>query len=344
MRIYTRKGDKGRTHVIGGRVDKDDLRVVACGSVDECNAAIGQAVALLNRDRNRDMLADLEEIQQQLFDAGADLAQMSQVHPFRIGAGAVVRLEHRIDRYEEETAPIRQFILPGGTPAAAALHVARTVVRRAERAVVTLSKEQTVNSDVRRYLNRLSDLLFVMARVANARDNVPDVWYRPERDNNSTDKNSDQMAMRLMLHQAINFSPLGTGAKNEGGNVSVSSKLTVYAYPRCGTCRKALKFLDVHGVPYDVRHVVDDPPSKETLKQMLETSGLEIKKFFNTSGKKYRELNMKEKVNELSEDELLTLLSENGMLIKRPIVTDGKRVTVGFNESEFHRVWLGNSI
>lgn len=181
MRIYTRKGDDGRTHVIGGRVYKDDIRVEAYGTVDECNAAIGWAAAMLDRERARDMAADLAHIQHELFDAGADLAQVKEVHPYKVNAGMVTRLEARIDEYEEETKPIRQFILPGGCQASAALHMARVVARRAERQVVTLARHESINNEVRRYLNRLSDLLFVMARVANARDNVPDVEYRSER-------------------------------------------------------------------------------------------------------------------------------------------------------------------
>lgn len=118
------------------------------------------------------------------------------------------------------------------------------------------------------------------------------------------------------------------------------ANLTMYAYPQCGTCRKARKFLDEHDVPYDVVHIVEQPPSKAELKQWLNNSGLPIKKFFNTSGQQYRELGMKNKMNELSDDELLQLLADNGKLIKRPIVTDGEKVTVGFKEDEFRRNWI----
>ena len=181
MRIYTRKGDEGRTHVIGGRVDKDDIRVEACGTVDECNAVIGLAVATLNDEKYRDLLEDLTVIQHELFDAGADLAQVKQNQPY-IQASMTSRLEERIDTYEEETTVLRQFILPGGSPEAATLHVARVVARKAERRVVTLAKQRPINNEVRRYLNRLSDLLFVMARVVNARAGVADVVYRTSGD------------------------------------------------------------------------------------------------------------------------------------------------------------------
>lgn len=177
MRIYTRKGDEGRTHVIGGRVDKDDIRVEAYGTVDECNAAIGLAAAALDEQHDRDMLNDLSDIQHELFDAGADLAQVKEIHPFKVTDDKTTRLEEQIDKYEEETAELRKFILPGGCPASSALHMARVVARRAERRVVTLSKHQPINNEVRRYLNRLSDLLFVMARAVNARAQVPDVEY-----------------------------------------------------------------------------------------------------------------------------------------------------------------------
>ncbi|WP_054951715.1 arsenate reductase family protein [Numidum massiliense] len=114
----------------------------------------------------------------------------------------------------------------------------------------------------------------------------------------------------------------------------------MYEYPRCGTCRKAKKFLDAHSVAYTTQQIVQQPPSKPELAELVAKSGLPLKKFFNTSGKLYRELNMKEKVNVLSEDELLELLAAHGMLIKRPIVTDGVKVTVGFNEETFKEMWL----
>src|SRR5690606_10774911 len=111
--------------------------------------------------------------------------------------------------------------------------------------------------------------------------------------------------------------------------------LDVYSYPRCGTCRKAKKWLDDHDVDYNEIHIVEEPPSKDKLKDLYEKSGLELKKFFNTSGQKYRELGLKDKVKEAPEEELLEILASDGMLIKRPIVTDGQKVTVGFKEETF---------
>ncbi|WP_411953769.1 arsenate reductase family protein [Alkalibacillus sp. S2W] len=115
--------------------------------------------------------------------------------------------------------------------------------------------------------------------------------------------------------------------------------LTVYQYPKCGTCRKALKWLDEHNLEYDSVHIVDNPPNQTELKQVIERSDLPTKKFFNTSGKKYRELNLKERLPSMSEDEQIELLASDGMLIKRPIVTDGQQVTVGFNEDTFDETW-----
>ncbi|EMI12999.1 arsenate reductase [Bacillus stratosphericus LAMA 585] len=115
--------------------------------------------------------------------------------------------------------------------------------------------------------------------------------------------------------------------------------LDFYEYPSCGTCRKAKKWLEEHNKDINSIHIVEETPDKETLKALYEKSGLELKKFFNTSGQKYRELQLKDKLPAMSEDEQLELLASNGMLIKRPITTDGKRVTVGFNEDTFKSVW-----
>lgn len=116
--------------------------------------------------------------------------------------------------------------------------------------------------------------------------------------------------------------------------------LTFYWYPKCGTCRKAKKWLEEHQVEFEAIHIVEQPPSKEELKSVQEKSGLELRKFFNTSGKKYRELGLKDKVKTASQDELLELLASDGMLIKRPLTTDGEKVTVGFKEEEFEKQWL----
>ncbi|MCP8617726.1 arsenate reductase family protein [Salirhabdus salicampi] len=113
----------------------------------------------------------------------------------------------------------------------------------------------------------------------------------------------------------------------------------VYFYPNCGTCKKALKWLDNHGVTYDSIHIVEQTPSEDTLKNLIEKSGLPPKKFFNTSGKKYRELGLKNKLKDATEDEMIDYLASDGMLIKRPIVTNGDKVTVGFKEETFEETW-----
>jgi arsenate reductase len=115
--------------------------------------------------------------------------------------------------------------------------------------------------------------------------------------------------------------------------------LTFYWYPKCGTCRKAKKWLEDHNIKFEEIHIVDNPPSKAELEELYRKSGLELKKFFNTSGNKYRELGLKDRIKDLSEEEMLELLASDGMLIKRPIVTDGEKVTVGFNEAEFEKKW-----
>lgn len=116
--------------------------------------------------------------------------------------------------------------------------------------------------------------------------------------------------------------------------------LTFYWYPKCGTCRKAKKWLDDHHLSYKEIHIVDSPPSKEDLQGLYQKSGLDLKKFFNTSGQKYRELGIKDKIKSATDDELLEILATDGMLIKRPILTDEEKVTVGFKEDEFKEKWL----
>jgi cob(I)alamin adenosyltransferase len=181
VRIYTRTGDAGETGLFGGgRVPKDDPRVVAYGQVDELNAAIGLALALEPQDFSRDVL---EQVQRDLFTLGAELAASDPAVLARalpgdpIGDPDIRALERVIDAREPALEPLTGFILPGGTAKAAALHVARTVCRRAERAVVTLARSATFSPAIVRYLNRLSDLLFVLARAANAAARRPDVKW-----------------------------------------------------------------------------------------------------------------------------------------------------------------------
>ncbi len=178
MRLYTRTGDEGMTGVIGGRVNKDDIRVEAYGTLDEVNAFVGEAITRLDPEKFADMIEDLQEIQHELFDAGGDLAQVGKKRHYKVTGEMVERLEKWIDQYNEEAPEIKRFILPGGSSASAALHVARVLTRRAERCVVTLCREEETNEEVRRYLNRLSDFFFAVARAANARMGVPDVEYK----------------------------------------------------------------------------------------------------------------------------------------------------------------------
>jgi cob(I)alamin adenosyltransferase len=158
-------------------VRKDDHRVEAYGAVDELNAHLG-FVRAENADAGID--AVLDSIQHRLFDLGAELATPAgaTAGSAAISDADVASLEHAIDTHQAELPPLREFILPGGTPVAAALHVARTVCRRAERRLVTLAGEEPVRAELLRYLNRLSDLLFVLARVANRRAGRADVTWQ----------------------------------------------------------------------------------------------------------------------------------------------------------------------
>lgn len=117
-------------------------------------------------------------------------------------------------------------------------------------------------------------------------------------------------------------------------------QLTFYSYPKCGTCRNAKKWLESKELSFKEIHIVENPPSKEAIRELYKVSGLELKKFFNTSGQKYRELGLKDQLKTASEEEMLDLLASDGMLIKRPIVTNGKQVTLGFKEDLFQQVWL----
>jgi cob(I)alamin adenosyltransferase len=172
-RIYTKTGDDGETGLFGGsRVPKDDVRVTAYGAVDELNAAVGFAASLEPESLDA---AFLQTIQRDLFTIGAELAKAPS-EP-RIGDPQIGMLEHMIDGHEAKLEPLKNFILPGGTPKAAAFHLARTVCRRAERAVVSLARAQKISPSIVKYLNRLSDLLFVLARATNAQAGRPDVTW-----------------------------------------------------------------------------------------------------------------------------------------------------------------------
>jgi len=185
MKIYTKRGDTGETDLFGaGRVAKDASRVDAYGEVDELNACIGQAIAAGS-------LAELAEllgrVQSALFDVGSFLATPSAKIREKNGmpevaASDLAELEAAIDRYDAELPALEAFVLPGGTPAAAAFHVARTVCRRAERRCVGLDREAPLEGNVIRYLNRLSDLLFTLARLENHRAGVEETrWVGRDR-------------------------------------------------------------------------------------------------------------------------------------------------------------------
>lgn len=176
MRIYTRTGDGGTTGLIGGmRVPKDHPRVDAYGAVDELNAALGLAVAFLPQDLGG-VAGQLLHVQRVLFDLGAELATPPGARRSRweLDEAEIGRLEQAIDQMEEQLEPLRNFILPGGHPAGAQLHFARTVARRAERAVVGLGAEQDVDAKLIKYLNRLSDYLFVLSRHVNRHLGAPE--------------------------------------------------------------------------------------------------------------------------------------------------------------------------
>ena len=189
MKIYTKTGDKGETGLIGGnRVSKGDLRIVAYGSVDELNSNIGVAISFLDlKDRELflDLINIMTRVQNELFIVGSDLADprypagnQNQYNTHRTEENMASALEDAIDKFETELEPITFFILPGGSIEASLLHVTRTIARRAEIAVTLLSKDQIINPIVLVYLNRLSDFLFVGARLINRRLGIKDIAWR----------------------------------------------------------------------------------------------------------------------------------------------------------------------
>jgi cob(I)alamin adenosyltransferase len=190
MKIYTKTGDKGETGLIGGkRISKGDPRIVAYGSVDELNSNIGIAISSLTvKDRHLflDLINIMTRIQSELFIVGSDLADprsptgnQNQYQTPRTEENMASALEDAIDKFETELEPITFFILPGGSIEASLLHITRTIARRAESAATLLSKDQIMNPIVLVYLNRLSDFLFVAARLINKRLGIKDVAWRP---------------------------------------------------------------------------------------------------------------------------------------------------------------------
>ena len=176
-RIYTRTGDDGTTGLgDGSRVPKDSLRVEAFGTVDELNSSIG--VLLATPEIPPGVVASLTEVQHELFDLGGELCIPGHR---AIGAAHVTRLEKSLDEFNDALPPLKGFILPGGGPAAAACHMARAIARRAERRVWTLARVESVSAEVAKYLNRLSDLLFVLARVLARHERGVEVLWRHDR-------------------------------------------------------------------------------------------------------------------------------------------------------------------
>ena len=176
MPIYTRAGDLGETGLMGGRrVSKDDLRIEACGTIDEASSFLGLASSFSSDAQIKEII---EKIQRDLFAIGSNLATPEEdrtriSYPIpEITVAHVASLEKIIDQIEIEVPALKKFILPAGSEAAAAIHVARSVVRRAERIVVSYSKKEHVNQEIIKYLNRLSSLLFELARLANKKENI----------------------------------------------------------------------------------------------------------------------------------------------------------------------------
>ncbi|TMN23311.1 cob(I)yrinic acid a,c-diamide adenosyltransferase [Lentibacillus cibarius] len=178
MRLYTKSGDKGQTSVIGGRMDKDDVRVEAYGTIDEVNSFVGKAISELDKEIFPDIIADLEKIQHELFDCGSELSNITEKRKHTLTEEPITYLEDKMDELIDEAPELERFILPGGSDASASIHIARTVARRAERLIVSLMKAEDKISPVPlKYMNRLSDYFFAAARVINARLDVPDVEY-----------------------------------------------------------------------------------------------------------------------------------------------------------------------
>jgi len=197
MKIYTKTGDKGETGLIGGiRISKGDPRIVAYGSVDELNSNVGIAISSVevkNKDLFLDLIDIMTRIQSELFIVGSDLAdprfpagRQDEYETPRTEEKMASALELAIDKFEMELEPITFFILPGGSIEASLFHVTRTVARRVESAVTILSKDQIINPIVLVYLNRLSDFLFVAARLINKRLGIKDIAWRPRESNKVT--------------------------------------------------------------------------------------------------------------------------------------------------------------
>jgi cob(I)alamin adenosyltransferase len=184
-KLYTRSGDEGMTSLFGGgRVPKDSPRVEAYGAVDELNSSLGVAISFMTDER---LTGELTSIQNELFNIGSELASEGSVakaadfgRMFGDAAEKIVALEQLTDALDSTLPPLQTFVLPSGSQAGALLHLCRTVCRRAERRVVSLARLESVNPDIARYLNRLSDMLFAMARYVNHAEGAPETpWQQP---------------------------------------------------------------------------------------------------------------------------------------------------------------------
>jgi cob(I)alamin adenosyltransferase len=179
MKIYTKTGDDGSTGLQGNlRIDKSHPRIVSYGTIDEVNASLG---IVLTNSLDSDIINLLTKIQNDLFLLGSDLSNpnLNDIKN-RVSLEMITNLEQNIDKFELELTPLTNFILPGGDIAAAQLHYTRTIVRRAETLVVLLSEKDEINSNCIKYLNRLSDLFFVLCRLINKRKNKEDILWKPE--------------------------------------------------------------------------------------------------------------------------------------------------------------------
>ena len=178
MKIYTKTGDKGMTKLVGSStVAKDSDRVESYGTIDELNSWVGYIISQLPQE-NQEIKEELEALQHLLFDAGTDLSTPIEAQrPFKLQKESVHWLEQRIDFYTSQSPDIDRFILPGGTPAASMVHVARTIARRAERIIVRLKWTAKINEEVLIFTNRLSDYFYALARYLNVQAQRPDVFY-----------------------------------------------------------------------------------------------------------------------------------------------------------------------
>src|SRR4051794_31578220 len=191
-RVYTRQGDKGETGLVGGqRVAKDSPRIAAYGTVDELNTFLGAARATANEQGLKHLAAILLRVQHELFNLGSILATLPEdVHPKqpRVTDIEIARLEAEMDQMNEDLAPLRSFVLPGGSRLDAELHIARTVCRRAERDCILLGRTESVPAEAIRYLNRLSDALFVWSRWAGQKLGAPETSWEPNQSASGTDE------------------------------------------------------------------------------------------------------------------------------------------------------------